>query len=63
MFLVCQVVSLCEMGLDRAALVAFVNSVSLCGLGLRFCFGCVMMCSFRFCDVGYICLVYVDKCF
>ena len=32
----------------KGALVAFVNSVSLCGLGLRFWFLCVIIVSFCF---------------
>nr|DAN94565.1 MAG TPA: hypothetical protein [Caudoviricetes sp.] len=48
--------------IDRLGL-CFVNSVSLCEHGLRFWVCCVMMHSFCFCDVGYSCLICVDKRF
>lgn len=40
--------------IDKVALFAFVNSVLLCGLGLRFWFGRVMMRCFCFCELGHI---------
>ena len=39
---------------DKVALFVFVNSGSYVGRGLRFCFLCVIIVSFCFCDLGYI---------
>lgn len=41
----------------------FVNTVSYCEMRLCFWFVCVIIVFLCFCELGYSCLVRVDKCF